>query len=222
MVSLAKVLLTIVGTLSIIWLFGTAVNRFSRTTNCLNNSFAEYLTQLGECKSDTLHLKGFVFNEINAKQFSNTFSKLQHLTLDGCGINNELISLLTLPSGLKSIRLERLNLSSKEIQSILDKLSPSFESLEVIDCIVSEFSHQELQSDSTLPKESLDLSRFSSLQAISINNLGDNFDSFNLLLSLSMLPLEKIKLSRVFLREEEWTELLDKWNILFNLSLIHI
>ena len=111
MVSLAKVLLTIASSLSIKWFCEATVNQVSRTTDCLNNPFAEYLSQLGECESDTLNLKGFAFDEISAKQFSDTFSKLQHLTLDGCGINHELISLLTLPSGLKSIKLERLNLT---------------------------------------------------------------------------------------------------------------
>ena len=218
MVSFAKVLLTIINSLRIGWFFGTTGNQVSQTTDCLNKPCAEDLSQLLDCESvNRLYLKEFVFDEISAKQFSDTFSKLQHLTLDGCGINNELISILTLPFSLKSIRLERSNLTSKEIQSILDKLSPSLESLELIDCLVSKFSHQELQSDSTLPKESLDLSRFSHLRTISINNLGDNFDSFNLLLSLPMLPLENIKLSLVSLTKEEWTLLLNKWG--FNLGI---
>ena len=81
----------------------------------------------------------------------------------------------------------------------------------MVDCLVSELSHQESSINSTLQKVPLDFSRFSHLKTISINNLMYSFDSYNLLLSLPMLQLERIKLSCVYLKKKEWTELLNNW-----------
>ena len=160
------------------------------------------------------YLQGFMFDERNVKLFSNAICEmqLQELTLDGCGINDELASLLVLPSGLKSVRLERLNLSPNGIQRIIDKLISSLESLELINCLFGESI-----TNSTVKKESLDFSRFSHLKSICIENLEKNFDSYQLLLSLSLLPLERIKLSCVYLSTKEWTMLLNKWG--FNLGI---
>ena len=184
------------------------------TVDCFKEDTSECLIQLELYESiKKLHLKGFVFDEVNVKQFSNAICKmqLQDLTLYQCDINDELVSQLTIPSDLKSIRLERLNLSLKGIQSIIDKLSDSLESLEVIDCLVSELSQHKLPSDSILLEASLDFSNFSHLKTICIDNLNVNFDSLHLLLSLTMLPLETIKLSSVYLIEKEWTKLLNEW-----------
>ena len=89
----------------------------------------------------------------------------------------------------------------EEIQSIIDKLSSFLESLEVVNCLNIEPSQTEL----------LDLSKFSPLKTISIDNLDNSFDSNNLLFSLSLLPLERIKLSRISLWTSHLTSLRSKW-----------
>ena len=161
--------------------------------DCFDKDPNECLSLLATHQSvNKLHLKEFVFDEEHMKQFSDTICQLQDLTLSQCEINDELASLLTFPRGLKSIRLERLNLSFNGIQSILDKLTPSLESLEVVDCLVSEFSKKKPLIKSSSSKASLNLSRFSHLKTISIDNLDENFNSCNFLLSLSSFPLERI------------------------------
>ena len=180
--------------------------------DCFNKDPSECLSQLATHQSvNKLHLKGFMFNETNVKNFFNTFSQIQDLTLDRCNINDELASLLVLPSGLKSIRLERLNLTSKGIQSIFDDLYLLIESLEVVDCLNDELSQWDPTTNSSSSEASLDLSKFSRLKTINISNLNRNFNSYHFLLSLTLLPLERIKLSRIYLTEEEWISLLKKW-----------
>ena len=149
------------------------------------------------------YLQGFMFDERNVKLFSNAICEvqLQELTIDGCYINDELASLLSFPSNLKSIRLERLNLTSSGIQSILDELPPSLESLEMVDC---------LDIESSLRK-SLESSKFPHLKTININSLRDGISSNRLLLSLSLLPLERLKLSCVYLSPDDLPNLLSKW-----------
>ena len=159
-----------------------------------------------------LHLNGFVFNEKDVTEFSNTFSELQELTLYGCGINEELITLLTLPSSLKSLRIERLHVPLKGIQGIIDKLSPSVESLEILDCLHKEFIQQEPSSNLSVQKKvQLDLSKLSHLKTICIENARNDFDSCNLLLSLTKIPLERMKLTGVYLSEKEWSLILREW-----------
>ena len=184
------------------------------TANCSNKDSDECLTQLTTYKSvNKLHLEGFVFNEMNIKLFSNVICEMhiQELTLDQCNINDDLVNLLILPSGLKSIRLVDLNFSLVGIQSILDKLNHLLESFEVVDCLRMEVPQQKASTNSMVRKESLDLSRYSNLKTISIENSSKDFDSCNLLLSLTKLSLEKIKLSCIHLSIEEWTTLLNKW-----------
>ena len=186
----------------------------SLIVDCFNRNSCECLHQLITYKFvNKLYLKGFVFDEENTKQFSNILCKmpLQYLTLSQCNINDELMSLLVLPFGLKLIKFERLNLSAEGIQNIIDKLPLSLESLEIMDCLYSKFSRQALSTNSSLPKILLDLTGFSSLKNICINNLNYNFDSYHFLCSLLSLPLERIKLSRIHLSTEHWTKLLKEW-----------
>ena len=182
------------------------------TVNCLSKEPSDCLAQLTTYQPiKKLYLEGFVFDEINVKQFSDTICELQELTLYRCDINDELASLLTLPSSLNSIQLERLNLSVKGIQKIVDKLSVSFESLEVVDCLANEIPPGGRLVTVRGQKESLDFSRFSRLKNICIDNLTDNVDSYNLLLSLTRLPLEIINLPRIDLNSQEWSSLLKEW-----------
>ena len=194
------------------------------TAECFNKDPNECLLQLATYKTvKKLHLIGFIFDEGSIKQFSQTICgmKLLELTLDSCDINDELISPLVPPSGLKSIRFERLNLSSNGIQSIIDKLapppvfvpikSPMLESIEVADWSISKCSKKKLSISLFSQKVSLDFSKFRYLKNICLCNLDENFDSYHLLLSLKSLSLERIKLSRVYLRKIEWIFLLKKW-----------
>ena len=93
----------------------------------------------------------------------------------------------------------------------LPLMSPRLESIEVVDWLNSKSFKQKLSINLFSQKVSLDLSKFRYLKNISIEILTDNFDSYNLLLALTSLSLERIKLSRVYLRKREWTSLLKKW-----------
>ena len=182
--------------------------------DCFNKDSSECLIQLTLYKHvSKLYLKGFVFDEVNIKLFSNAICdmQLQELTLDQCDMSDELVSLLTLPPGLKSTRLERLNFSSKGIQKFISLLPPLLESFEAIDCLNSDSLRQQVLMNLTTQKTSLDFSRFSRLKNICIEKLSNDIDSYQLLLSLTLLPLERVKLSRVQLCTVEWTFLLKKW-----------
>ena len=166
----------------------------------------ELLVQLKALESlEELHLKGFVFDEVNASEFSDAIFKLKikALTLDQCDINDELVSLLEIPLSLKSIRIERLNLSSKGVKCIVEKLPCSLVSLEILDCTGSE---------STQQKTELELGRIASLKNIWINCLNNNFNVYQLMLSLNTLALERLKLSVVSLDSFEWDHVLTDWN----------
>ena len=183
--------------------------------DCFNEDSNECLIQFTTYQFiNKLHLRGFVFDEENIKQFSKAICnmQIQELTLAQCDISDELISLLTLPFNLKSIRLERLNLSFKGIQSTISKLRSSLESLEIVGCLVSKLPQEEPLINSTSQKVSFDFSKFYHLKNIHVDNLNENFDSYRLLLSLSWSSLERIKISCIHLSTEEWALLLDKWN----------
>ena len=217
MVLLTKILLAIASSLRVEWLFESTENQLSQTTDCLNEPLAENLSKLSDCESvNEVYLKGFVFDKENVTQFSGTLSKLQDLTLCECDINDDLVNLLVLPSGLKSIRLERLNLSFNGIHSVIDKLSPPLgspllESLEIIDCLIKQFPQQKRTIIWSSQKLLLKFSSFCHLKNICIDNLNDNYDSYHLLLSLMTLPLERIKLSCIHLSTEQWNVLLNEW-----------
>lgn len=132
------------------------------TFDCFKNDSSECLMQLTTCKSvKKLHHTGFVFDEMNVKRLSNVICEmhLQELIIDQCNINDELAYLLELPSSLTSIRFRQLNLSVKGIQCILDKLSLSFESLEIENCLARELLLTNLLIISSSPKVSLNLSK---------------------------------------------------------------
>ena len=153
------------------------------TVDCLSNTSRECPFQLNETRTIyQLYLKGFVFDEENVKIFSDTFSELQDLIIDRCNFNDELSSLLTLPPALKSIRLELPNLSMKGIQSLIDKLSCSLESLEIIGYPIVEFLRWEQTKNLASRKVPLNLAMFSSLKNVCILNLGNKFDVYHLLL----------------------------------------
>ena len=182
------------------------------TVNCFDEGSKKRLFQPNDYESvEELYLKGFVFEEGHVKEFSTVFCNLQGVTLIQCDINDELASLLEFPSDLKLIRLERLNLFFKGIHQFVCNLPSLLESFEVVDCLVTELHQQEQSTDFSSQEMLLDFSRFSCLKRICIENLSENVDLFNLLLSLTSLPLERIKLSRVYLTSKEWFMLLNEW-----------
>ena len=66
------------------------------TADCYNREPSECIFKLETYKSvNNLYLTGFVFDEENLEMFSRTICKMKllELTLCGCDINNELISL---------------------------------------------------------------------------------------------------------------------------------
>ena len=135
-----------------------------------------------------LHLRGFVFDELTVPKFSKIIVELQvdNLTLDQCDLNDEMVSLLKVPSCLKSIHLKYLNLSSKGIQGILEKLPVTLEAIELSECFINE---PEVQ------KVPLILSKIPSLKHISIDaSTVGKFNIYSVLSFLKTLALESIKL----------------------------
>ena len=152
-----------------------------------------------------LYLKGFVFDEGNVKQFSDTISRLQieKLSLVQCDMNDELASQLQIPPTLKSIQLERLNISAIGIQMIIEKLHFSVESIEISKCFGCYLSWQKVK---------LNLPRLTSLKQIQLSNLDEqNIDIYYLLASLAQLPLELIKLHNVLLGRDGFGAIRNQW-----------
>ena len=176
------------------------------TADCFNKDSNECLIQLAFYEPFTrLHLKGFVFDEVNVKEFSNIIGKLQlqDLILDRCNINDELGKFLTIPSDLKSFQLEKLNLSSFGIQSIISNLPSSIESLVISACFGKEVC--ELHSK-------LNLSKFTLLKHFHLLNSNNfTFDACDLLTSLTSLPLEVVILENIRPSLAYWSSILDCW-----------
>ena len=176
------------------------------TANCFSQDSSEFLAKLSSYHGlKELRLEGFVFDQVNTVKFSKVISEfhIQKLSLVQCDITDELSTYLTIPSSVKSIRLERLNLSTKGIQIIIAKLSPALKSLEIMHC----FGHR----DSSKQTGFLDLARFTVLRSIwfeSLNEIESKIsESLSTLLSTS---LESIKLLNIPLSPSCLVQLLEK------------
>ena len=205
----SKLFLVVICNLLIVWGRNTSTSLcipVKQVFDCFASSSDEILSQLATLESlPELYLKGFVFDEVNVAQFSSIISKLrvEEFTFYQCDLNADLASLLVLPSSVKSIHLKHLNLSTKGIQVIVDKLPFGLESLELLSCFNNEQEEQ---------KSNLDLSKFSLLKRISldISSIGKS-DIYELLTSLTTQSLESIKLSWFELDARKLNLVLDEW-----------
>ena len=168
--------------------------------DCFTLDSRTFLAHLPQFTSiSELHLEGFEFDDKNTAKFSKLIADfpLEKLSLKRCNIGNEFADELSVPSSLKSVKLEHLNLSPEGIQTFLDKLDTSLESLRISEC-----------SGETVAggKVSLNLSQFSSLKLISFDGLDENeYDNCSLLKSLTSFKLETIDLNGIKMDEDEWT-----------------
>ena len=185
----------------------TPSNQYKLVFNCFDSNSSDFLSELRILTSlQEVCLKGFVFNGENVIEISKCFVNLQIKTISfvECNINDRLISCFEFPDSLRSIHLERLGLSSKGIQTIIDKLPSSIESIKIIKWFGKEPITQHV---------SLSLAQFSSLKEFQLRNDGPiNFSICCMLISLSNISLEIIKMSRIHLSYAEWKYVLQEWN----------
>ncbi len=129
----------------------------------------------------------------------------QKISFVECDINDWLISCFEFPDSLRSIHLERLNLSSERIQSLVNRLPPSMESIEIVKWIGKETDN---------PYVSLSLARFSSLKEFQLEDIRNfRFNIYHLLISLANVPLETIRISSIILYSSEWISVIQEWNV---------
>ena len=172
--------------------------------DCHNLDPGLLFSQLSSIKFlNELSLQEFIFDEISVKELSKAISVLsvKKLSIIECDFNEEIATLFSIPPSVKSIHLEKLNLSSKGIEIILSKLDSSVESITISACCVNE-KKKLLQS----------FSRFCSLKQIDIDkkSIGDS-NIYHSLRSLSTASLESIKLHEFKLDASKLNSILKEW-----------
>ena len=176
--------------------------------DCFSQNSSDFLTELRTFSSlQEIYLRGFVFDGENTVGISKCFINLQlkKISFVECDINDGLMSCFEFPDSLRSIRLERSTLSSEGIHSLISKLSSLMESIEIIKWTTEEPITQ---------NASLSLARFSSLKRFQLENVCNfRIDICQMLISLSNIPLEIIKMSRIDLSSSEWKSVLQQWYI---------
>ena len=150
-----------------------------------------------------LTIREFVFDEISVKELSKAISALsiKKLSIIQCDFNEEIATLFIIPPSVKSIHLEELNLSSKGIEIVLNKLDPSVESITISGCYNNE------------PKKQLqNFSKFCFLKQIYIDEESICRSKINRSLR-STIPtsLESIKLHGFALYADDISSTFERW-----------
>ena len=190
----------------------TSKSQDKLTFDCFNQDSSDFLTELQTYESlQEVYLRGFVFNGENVVKISEYFTSLQikKISLVECDINDWLMSFFEFPNSLRSIHLERLNLSSKRIQSLINRLPSSMVSIEIMN-----FTQiaSNTQTESNTKEASLSLARFSSLKEFRLEySYNFRIDICQMLISLANIPLESIRISSIKLNSEEWALVLQEW-----------
>ena len=162
------------------------------------------LSQLSSIKFlNELTIREFVFDDVSVKEFSKAISALsiKKLSIIQCDFNEEIATLFIISPSIQSIHLEELNLSSRGIEIILNKLDPSVESITISGCYENK------------PKKHLQsFSKFSLLKQIDIDkkSIGD-LNIYHSLRSFTTTSLESIKLRQFELDPFEINSILEEW-----------
>ena len=157
-----------------------------------------------------LSLREFVFDELSIIELSKAIAALsiEKLSIIECDFNEEMAALFIVPPSVRSIHLEKLNLSSNGLKIILNKLDPSVESITISACYKNEKK-----------KHLLSFSKFSSLKQIGIDKESIGVTNiYHLLRSLLTTSLESITLRQFNLDASKINSILKEFTVRYGKS----